>query len=1206
MCKVRMLNLYRCSSAENIDNKLMRELNQDELRYFVTDYFDEIKVDTLDMEKASLQQCMGIMPKANIKKGVSHQRYCLYSDSKEENIIWDRNPEYPLLTIIQIFINPELYQANYFWDGSSVTVKKIQDKLFKYVERLAEEMKKETPDLNIDFQLYQLLTAGDFAIIVRSNKTHAAYDVSTAIRSIRISIKVPNKIVQDEALFYTYSICGVYDEEIASWSRYLSSDDRVVVRLRYSHSFRKILSEKDLQIKTDLVQMGQHLFGRYDHQISYSPQEFEILYPFIKKFKTQSEIKYNEEKTGIPKVDLLIEMLVKRYVSHINERLLLQYDYDEVLNGKASEEWIMVCERPWISLFAQNNKKINQIKTDVQELDRFLKPYYQSDHNLKEYIRLLGRLGRVFFEINKRQELRISLAYLLIQYETLVKSFIQYVAMIPKEQMKLYAEIIAEYLRYGIGALEIFTRYMRNVNLQTLQTPNYDLQTNVSIMKLLLAYSQFLKPYVTKKEEPYFLTKSFNSIIVPSMRTQDMSVAVLFDIALNKDKMQKPFLMVVYCPTFAFLCETCFLVPAVFHEIAHQFRYESREDRNNYLKKYIVKQLLHAVVLRLLDENAEYDLKNISVIKNVVDIVYDECIDGGGKECLQIFKEQFTEDLLAFVTVNTRGKVSIKDAVTRYLEMTKDSIQRYDHSLLEIVCEIDKQLLEDNKLCVELSKGKKENRVKILLHSLNIRKQLKLSIKKLNVIQECQICQEISHMLKNIIKQAYQKEHLLKTPIVGNINVLVQKLEEHVDGLNAAIEKNETWIKEELFLENLDSEVFGRKIFEIWTDELYEELSGIQDSNVKENIHGIIHLLKQYHNIHDEYVWFYRSIPNYPSDQDSIKKQMTELFQETKSHALFSKICLVIHRELLDQLNIFIQNRSEKLDWDESSVSIEHLQHVAKEIRIRGKEGIQEKLEKLFLRFSIEELADFIDQKIELYREVTSDLFMCSAMCLDFWGYLVVISEMFNFNEIDRNVLLQRIFLVEQCLCMKEEEGLLKEEFREKIKKRLAVELKQLNQGIQRIKLKDESLKEHLNQLVDCEYDGLTVETVNELREVLSKCETEETEPSASTRNWIIRVYLQILSIIPRLLEYGSIWKTIGDAELLKDISAPKSYHNNEKIYKMIKENGDDVLCEEIAGILNSPALYFVERRPLLQHEINFIFDKYEQCCKKIFEQIGE
>lgn len=72
----------------------MRELNQDELRYFVTDYFDEIKVDTLDMEKASLQQCMGIMPKANIKKGVSHQRYCLYSDSKEENIIWDRNPDW--------------------------------------------------------------------------------------------------------------------------------------------------------------------------------------------------------------------------------------------------------------------------------------------------------------------------------------------------------------------------------------------------------------------------------------------------------------------------------------------------------------------------------------------------------------------------------------------------------------------------------------------------------------------------------------------------------------------------------------------------------------------------------------------------------------------------------------------------------------------------------------------------------------------------------------------------------------------------------------------------------------------------------------------------------------------------------------------------------------------------------------------------------
>ena len=42
---------------------------------------------------------------------------------------------------------------------------------------------------------------------------------------------------------------------------------------------------------------------------------------------------------------------------------------------------------------------------------------------------------------------------------------------------------VEEYLQMGVGALEIFTRYVRNINLQTLQTPNYDLQTNVCVEK---------------------------------------------------------------------------------------------------------------------------------------------------------------------------------------------------------------------------------------------------------------------------------------------------------------------------------------------------------------------------------------------------------------------------------------------------------------------------------------------------------------------------------------------------------------------------------------------------------------------------------------------------------------------------------------------------------------------------------------------------
>ena len=136
------------------------------------------------------------------------------------------------------------------------------------------QKENEDKDLKIRFHLYRLLTSGDFAVIIRSNRVHAAYDISTAIRSIRASVKIQDKdkVEQDDVVFYTYSICGVYDVEEARWSRYLSPKDKVVVRLRYSRSFRKSFSEQDAFIKTNLLRDGYHLLGRYDHQISLDPR----------------------------------------------------------------------------------------------------------------------------------------------------------------------------------------------------------------------------------------------------------------------------------------------------------------------------------------------------------------------------------------------------------------------------------------------------------------------------------------------------------------------------------------------------------------------------------------------------------------------------------------------------------------------------------------------------------------------------------------------------------------------------------------------------------------------------------------------------------------------------------------------------------------------------------------------------------------------
>ena len=49
-------------------------------------------------------------------------------------------------------------------------------------------------------------------------------------------------------------------------------------------------------------------------------------------------------------------------------------------------------------------------KERAARLEVKMEPLYQSARNLKEYVRLVGRLCRILYEMNQLQELRISTA----------------------------------------------------------------------------------------------------------------------------------------------------------------------------------------------------------------------------------------------------------------------------------------------------------------------------------------------------------------------------------------------------------------------------------------------------------------------------------------------------------------------------------------------------------------------------------------------------------------------------------------------------------------------------------------------------------------------------------------------------------------------------------------------------------------------------
>lgn len=1233
MSEIKMINLYRCSSAEN--NELTVAKGAD---YFVTDYFDKIKVDTMNMKTATLQECMGIKYDANEKDGISHQRYCLYSGADKSSAIWELNETYPILTIIQVFVNPDLYQAEKFSDGENASMEVLMRRLSDYVNEIVKKKFVQTDAVRCE--IYRLLTAGDFALVVRSKCVHDAYDIVTAVRGIQAAVSLPEKNRQEEMVFYTYSICGAYhancqEVNTVHWSKCLSEEDRVVVRIRYAQKFRKNQDEHSQKLKNDLVQFGEHLFGRYDHQISYTPDEFEKIYPYIRMFKVPKEFP-PVTKNFSDKERLLINMMALGYVSHVNERLLLHYAQDPLLENENGPRWEMTSSTSWMSLYEQNNRKIAEIKERIirktDGLGERLAPYYQSERNLKECIRLMGRLGRVFYEINKRQELRISLAHLLVQYETLVCSLEEYIKLISEKERKYYAEILEKNIRYGISALEIFTRYMRNVNQQTLQTPNYDLQTNVSVVKLLLAYSQFLQGYVVKKEkkdDPYFSSKNFHSIVVPSMRVGDMSVGVLFDRTFKEEADIAPLLMVIYCPTFAFLCETCFLIPAVFHEIAHQFRYESRDERNRWLKRAVLKGYLYEVLHNILDTDRKYDFEGYDFLKEIVNKVYEKTfctvLQESQNAGLQEFKSELAEALIVFGAVADGEKNTAEKAVRRYIAMTKDSIQDYNDDLLKILADINTKLKK-----MEADKESHQERFVLQM-------DLKYDVKKLKTIQEHDICQSILGVIESLGETEKSllgefQELLSCQSQLGKSDFNRSWRDDVGISADKILEQKfpENWYEStEQFLNNYASERLGERLFEVWktADKALDTLDQT-DRGSREKIQEIRHLLKQYHNINFLYHQFIYNdsykIEDIEPELEERKKQYRSFEQKLKLQTILSQTYQMIRDELQDKLKEFVEKRSCRLEWEENVIPIERLQYIARAIRMEGIAESDCGIKDAFAKVSkTDSIVEFVEQNVELYREVTSDLFMCAVMNLDMFGYLVVAAEVLKFNALNYPRQLQRVFLVEQCLAMKVDDGIDKEEFYEHIEDRknqfhcefqkklrdeLVKQLKELNRGIQNADLVNDApqVKIRLNALVKQLEEESLENCLDKIQILLETCIVKGSESFASTKNWVIRIHRQIMALTTRLLHLDSSWNAVGDREMICDIVCSGYMRKQEQIINYLRENGDGQLQEVISDILNSPASYFIEKKLMLQYEVDFVFDKYEKSCRKIFESTGD
>lgn len=219
------------------------------------------------------------------------------------------------------------------------------------------------------------------------------------------------------------------------------------------------------------------------------------------------------------------------------------------------------------------------------------------------------------YTLNQQPDTRVFVVDIGEQLETVLNAMDVYYRLYEKSKNQVrteLADLIVDYMRESVYAIDNYLEHIRNNNLQSLQTPNYNIESKMGMEKVLIGYSEYLwrvMDYYQKKVETK--KKEFCPIVIPDLNKLDICVEVLFpegngehwkdekDIRESNVKYNQ-YLLTIDSPTLAELGDLPIFMAMLFHEIAHQFRYESRVERNKTLVSIIVRESMKELVVGVL------------------------------------------------------------------------------------------------------------------------------------------------------------------------------------------------------------------------------------------------------------------------------------------------------------------------------------------------------------------------------------------------------------------------------------------------------------------------------------------------------------------------------------------------------------------------------------------------------------------------------
>lgn len=639
MAEVRVVRLIRKEIGERDREK--QDNRESKVSFLATDYFDIMQVDSIDVEKSinSLAAIMGIWPaeKPDEDEIVAHS-YSLYFNEEmlqqEKGRMWcgdpfaktDQEDAMPVLSMIQVYIIPDIMACAI--PGASAEV--IVNALYRDLHETIEQFREQHPEAVFLLRIFKVLSTGDFAIAVRSTEVETSFQISSAIRQRAMVKEKSDGTLRKLVMYKTYTLLTFSNGTISSQQS--EGEDQFVLRGCYSNLYWSRKKEIEQSLEGKNLWPGTKIFGlngRYDFSVRIKEKEFNSLYPEIQRYKAGEKVTAAslDEKKDISIVDYIMYLMDKRYLSYINERCLI-----------SQKEWMVqlskedgCCKMDFSPDFAEEGfleSKINAFYTAVRKkylnVKGELAKIPARRKNLMQYTELLGKLVQLCYSISISADARVYAAALLKQLDVVIDSIIVYVKMYHKEEQDENEQVnilnlLEVYIRESVQALDSYAKYIRNRNLQSIQTPNYNLESNMGMEKFLIGYGEMLDIFAKFYQKKYPLTNSGDKarellpIVVPALHQGDMSVEVLFMEGVTKDWAAEKSLweetdrneirhcMVVSVPTLMELGDVRTMVVTLFHENAHQYHdYEPVSQRNDALLRYAVHTVMGEAAEKLV------------------------------------------------------------------------------------------------------------------------------------------------------------------------------------------------------------------------------------------------------------------------------------------------------------------------------------------------------------------------------------------------------------------------------------------------------------------------------------------------------------------------------------------------------------------------------------------------------------------------------